>query len=166
MARQRGRTGRGGSALTALFAVLAVALAVAALVLWLRDRGRPDEPPVPTAVAGENELIHVQRALEAEGLEVAAQPGGLPAGELGVPGQRLDVAGRPLYVFVYPTSDDAATPAAALDPNTALPAANARGTPVATEPPYLVHRSNVIVALIGGDEGLRANVDAAMARLP
>lgn len=166
MARQRGRSGRGGSALTASLAVLAVVLAAAAVLLWLRDQGRPSEPVVPTAIAGENELIHVQRALEAEELEVSAQPEGLPPGELGVPGQRLDASDRPLYVFVYPDREAAAAAFAALDPATALPAANARGTPVATEPPYLAHGSNVIVALIGGDDDLRQKVDAAMAGLP
>jgi len=167
MARARPSKGRGSSLLTLLFGALAVVLAAAAIVLWLRDRdgaGR-DEPPVPTAAAGENEFIHVVQALEAEGLETVIVQGGLPAGELGAPGQRLDVNGVPLYVFLYPDAAAAATPAARLDPATALPAANARGTPVATEPPHLAHGSNVIVALVGGDDELRARVDAAIARL-
>lgn len=165
MARQRPGGGRGGSRLTLLFGVLAVVLAALAIFIWLRDREATREPAIPTAVAGENELIHVQQALAGEGLTATIEPRGLPPGELGVPGQLLTVDETPLYVFLFQDASDAAERAADLDPATALPPANAQGTPIATEPPHLTQQSNVIVALVGGDDALRDKVDAAIGRL-
>lgn len=168
MARQRPSTDtkRGSSLLTSLFGLLALLLAAAALFLWLRDRDANQARPVPTAIAGANELIHVQQALAAEDLSATIEPSGLPPGALGVPGQLLSVDGTPLYVFLFQTEDAAAAAAANLDPAAALPATNARGTPIATEPPHLANHSNVVVALVGGDDALRQKVDAAIERLP
>lgn len=163
MAARRRRGGRGTPWVTVLFGVLSVVLAGAAIFLWLRG----DEPALvaPTALPGENELIHVEQALSAEGLAVTIEPRGIAPGALGVPGQLLTVDGVPLYVFVYPSAEAAATPAARVDPASALPASNPAGTPIATQPPHLARGSNVIVALVGGDDQLRAKVDAAVASL-
>jgi len=166
--QQRGKS----SPRTLILGIAAVVLAVAALGVWLREQQTTQPRPEPTAAAGANEAIHVLNALTAEGLDASFQPSGIPAGRLSVPGQALSVNGVPLYVFVFQSPAEAQA-AAATDPAEILqrpslnasPSGSPSGAPVATEPPYVAHGSNIVVVLVGDDDNLRAKIDAAVARL-
>jgi len=147
-----------------IFLILAVLLAGYAIYLFRQDQEEQPAPP-PEASAGGNQLIHVQEALEAEELDVAAAPGGVPPRQLQVPGQRLDLGDAQLYVFLYP--DTAAAEAEADAVAAAVQAeTNVSGTPVATGLPFVVTHSNVSVALVGGDDALADTVERAVQRLP
>lgn len=147
------------------FGALAIVLAAAAILLFVRDDA-PEERVPPPAVEGENELIHVQQALRAEGLEAESAQGGVPAGALEVPGQRLVVDGASLYVFRYPAADEAAAALAAVPPAEILSGETPSGTPIADGVPFVTGHSNVIVALVGGSAELQEQVDRAIQGLP
>ena len=164
--RQRKRVqGRGLS--TLLFAA-ALALAVLAAFIYLRDNnGASDVRIAPTARPGQNQLADVRRVLSDEGLTVEYGRRNMPAGALSVPGQHLTVDGAPLYAFIYQGAGGAATrerESQNLDPAELL-APGAGGTPGATEPPHIAQKSNVLVALVGGSDDLRDKVDSAIEKL-
>lgn len=148
-----------------MFGALAVILAAAAIFIFVRGDGEGERAP-PPAPAGENELIHVQQALEAEGLEAESVQGGVPAGSLDVPGQRLLVDGASLYLFRFSDAADAAEAFATADPAAILPERSATGTPIAAGVPFVTSHSNVIVALVGGSEDLQERVERAIQGLP
>lgn len=170
MVGERRRTERGGGRISLVFGALALLLAAVAVVLYVRDRNESvPEPAVPTAVAGQNEMIHVLEALEDEGLVVAFGQRGFPAGAgaLSAPAQVLTAGEATLYVFVY--RDDPATAAqeaAQADPATILPATTPSGTPIAGGVPHVTTKSNVIVALVGASAEVAEQVDRAIAGLP
>lgn len=149
--------------LSNIFAVIAVIFAVLAVVLYLR----PGQgiAPVPTAVPGENQLINVVRALEGQGLQVT-QPQGLfvPAGESGVPGQGLEIAGAPAFVFLYPDEAQAQGAVLTLDPAAAVPG-DVRGTPMPEGERRITQGSNVVLIMAGGDDATWQKVETAVAGL-
>ena len=153
---------------SAFFGVLAVVLAAVAGVLYFSEQNGVVEAPTPRpAVPGRNEMIHVLEALSGQGLETSFAQGGVPAGELGVPGQTLTVDGSPLFVFVFPSVEraEAAAAVARDDPSALLAGASFQGTPVATNDPHIASHSNIVVALIDGTEELAAGVDRAIGGL-
>ena len=163
---ERRRTGRGSAWPSLVFGVLAIVLAVTAVLLYV---GREEAEPVPTpppALPGQNEMIHVANALRQQELNVAFAPGGIPPGELSVPGQLLTVDGARLYVFVYADAGRAEAEAARADPSAILPERSPSGTPIATGPPHLASHSNVTVALVGGSPEVAEKVDRAIEGLP
>ena len=149
--------------LSNLLAVVAVILAILAVVLYLRP-GR-GIAPVPTAVPGGNQLINVVRALESQGLEVS-QPQGMfvPAGDGGVPGQGLEIAGSPAFVFLYPDVSQAQGAVLTLDPAAVVPEA-LRGTPMPEGERRITQGSNVVLIMAGGDDATWQKVEAAVAGL-
>lgn len=171
MEEQRGTARRGRSRsnlVSALFAVLAVALAVAAVALYVSDQNDAVDPPTPRPAArGDNEMIHVLEALDDQGFETEFAQGGSPAGALGVPGQPLKVDGTPLFVFVFPSVERATAAAGAArdDPASLLSDASFEGTPVTVDDPHIASNSNIVVALVGGSEELATGVDRAIAGL-
>lgn len=166
MASERRQTRRGALIASILFAVLAVAFAVAAIIL-ARDEDEADAVPTPPpALAGRNEMIHVFNALEQQGLMTEFAQGGVPPGTLSTPGQKLTVDGVPLYVFVYDDVEVAAAEAASADPAEVLPERSPSGTPVAMETPRVFSESNITVALVGGSDEIAERVEQAIASLP
>lgn len=151
--------------LSLVFGALAIVLAAAAILLFVRDDGEEERAP-PPAPEGGNELIHVQQALQAEGLEVESAQGGVPAGVLDVPGQRLVVDGASLYVFRYADAGEAADALAVATPAAILPERSPSGTPIADGVPFVTGHSNVIVALVGGSPELAEQVKRAIQGLP
>ena len=161
VASERRPARRGWNRASLLFLGLAVVLAAIAIYLALAG-DEPEVPPPPPAPVGENELIHVQLALEAEGLDVESGRQGVPAGALEVPGQRLTVEGTPLYVFRYPNPDAAEAAAATVDPAAVLPARSPSGTPFPTGEPRLYRGSNIVALLVGGSDELAGQVQRAI----
>jgi hypothetical protein len=157
--REPGPDRRTGLGWATVFGALAVVLAAAAIFAYVRQTTQPHVPPPPPAPPGHNKLINVLNALQAEGLDVASVPGGLPVGEMGVPGQKLTVDGQTLYVFLYPSPAEAAADFGGADPARVLD-----GT--VGEPPFLTGHSNVVVALIGGSAEQRDKVARAVEALP
>jgi hypothetical protein len=158
---------RGPNWLSVGFLALAVVLAGVAVYLFLRGDDAQEVPPPPPAEAGENELIHVQQALQAQDLEVGLGRGTVPSETLTPPGQILTLDGATLYVFLYPDPTDAAeeAEAAQADPAAVLPARSRTGTPIATETPRVFAHSNVVAALVGGSDDLAGRVEQAIAGL-
>lgn len=161
----RRRPQRGPNWVSLAFLALAVVLAGVAIFLALRDEPVAVPPP-PPAVAGDNELIHVQQALEAEALAVAQSPSAVRSDTLSPPGQVLALDDARLYVFVYPDASTAEAAFAGLDPTTVLPERSRTGTPIATETPRLFQHSNILAALVGGPADLANAVERAIASLP
>lgn len=149
--------------LSNILAVVAVLFAILAVVLYLRP-GR-GIAPVPTAVPGGNQLINVVRALEGQGLAVS-QPQGMfvPAGDAGVPGQGLEIAGNPAFVFLFPDQSQAQGAALTLDPAAVVPDA-LRGTPMPEGERRITQGSNVVLIMAGGDDAAWQKVEAAVASL-
>lgn len=149
--------------LSNILAVVAVLFAILAVVLHLRP-GR-GIAPVPTAVPGGNQLINVVRALEGQGLAVS-QPQGMfvPAGDAGVPGQGLEIAGNPAFVFLFPDQSQAQGAALTLDPAAVVPDA-LRGTPMPEGERRITQGSNVVLIMAGGDDAAWQKVEAAVASL-
>jgi hypothetical protein len=146
-----------------LFAVAAVVFAIIAIVLYLRPGGS-GVAPIPTAAPGGNQIINVVEALKAQGLDVQ-QPKGLfiPANKLDVPGQGLQINGKPAFVFLF--KDAAAAQAAAnVDPDTLVPEKLA-GTPAPSGERRLAQGSNVVLLLVGGDDATWQKVERAVAGL-
>lgn len=147
-----------------VLAVAAVLFAILAVFLYLRPGGS-GIAPIPQAKPGGNELINVVKALEGQGLAVT-QPQGLfvPAGALDVPGQGLEIAGNPAFVFLFP---DAASAAAAKDVDVAAIAPPAKsGAPAPVGERRLTQGSNVILVMLGGDDAAWQKATAAIASLP
>lgn len=149
--------------LSNILAVVAVIFAILAVILYLRP-GR-GIAPVPTAVPGGNQLINVVRALEGQGLEVT-QPQGMfvPAGDAGVPGQGLEIAGNPAFVFLFPDQSQAQGAVRTLDPAAVVPGA-LRGTPMPEGERRITQGSNVVLVMAGGDDATWQKVERAVAGL-
>jgi hypothetical protein len=163
MADRTSARSRSRNTLSNILAVVAVLFAILAVVLYLR--GGSGVAPVPTAVPGGNQLINVVRALEAQGLQVA-QPQGLfvPAGDAGVPGQGLEIAGNPAFVFLFPDQSQAQGAVLTLDPSLVVPD-TLRGTPMPEGERRIVQGSNVVLIMAGGDDATWQKVETAIASL-
>ena len=161
MASGRRTARRGPNWISLGFLALAIVLAGVAAFLYLRE-DEAEVPPPPPAEAGRNELIHVQQALESEGMTVEQVPATVRSETMTPPAQILGLDGGRLYVFVYadPTEADAAF--AGVDPATILPERTRTGTPIATEMPRVYAQSNVVAALVGGDDELAGRVERAI----
>lgn len=153
---------RGFNWVSALFAVISVALFAVAIWIALPLITGSNEPPRPEAEAGRLQAVHVTDALTAQGLEVVQGQGFIPAGVFSMPGQGTTVDGAPLFYFIFPDAEQAATELAAANSADLGP----RGTPVAGSVPDLYHHGNVIVALFDGTDEIRAKVEQALAGLP
>ena len=153
--------------LSNVFAVLAVALGLVALVLFAREyTGSGGIAPIPTAAPGGNQIVNVTRALEAQGLTVQQPPGlFIPRGKLDVPGQGAEVDGAPIFIFLFPDAAAAKDAAAVADPDAIVPATLA-GTPAPPGERHLAQGSNVVVLLVDGSPDVWQKVQTAIAGLP
>jgi hypothetical protein len=122
-------------------------------------------PPNPEAV-GRIEAINVLDALIAQDLDAAFGRSTARAAQLTTPGQTITVGSDTLYVFVYPSVQEREADSNGLNEESLV--LTSVGTPVAdgSEPPHVVVYGNIIIVLPGGDDELRAKVDAAIASLP
>jgi hypothetical protein len=149
--------------LSNIFALVAVVFAILAVVLYLRP-GR-GVAPLPVAGPGGNQIVNVTNALKAQGLEVEQPPGHfIPAGEVSVPGQGVEINGAPGYIFLFPNADKAQTEVDGVSPSRLVPT-ELRGTPQPEGERRAVLGSNVVVVLVGGDDETWNKVQAAVATL-
>lgn len=152
--------------LSAVLAVLAVLLATGVVRFGSSTPAAP--PPTPGRII----TIDIVRALQAQGLTAEQQPGSIPRGGFSAPAQVLAVDGEPLYAFVFSDPETAAGEAAAIDPFDVLPASvmpapdEERLPSPDAAPPMIARGSNVVVAMPGGSDDLRAKVRAAIEGLP
>ena len=154
-------------ALSWLFLVLSVALFAAGAFLYFQDRGDEETIEIPIAAAGENELVHVVSALEAEDVTVEYLSGADGVGSRMLEnnaGQALSADGERLYVFIYP--DVEMRELATLDVLAEdVDLENNAGDPVASADLRLFTGSNVAVVLVGGDEDLAEKIAAGLEQL-
>jgi hypothetical protein len=155
---------RKSNALSNVLAVVAIAFAVIAAILFYQD-GLRGSPPVPTAAPGDNQLANVVGALQAQGLEVRQPPRlFIPRGELEVPGQGIEIEGMPAFVFLYPNPEAARQDVTNVDPAGIVPERIA-GTPTPSGERRMAQGSNVAVLLVGGDAQTWQDVETAVASL-
>ena len=151
-----------------IFAALAIVLIAIAGYVYLENEGDEQPtaaPPNPESV-GRLELVNVEQALEAQGLDAEVVRASARSPQLSNPAQPISLGDETLYVFVYSSVPERVADSDGLEPESITLVA--LGTPIAGdgEPPHVVIRGNVIVVLPGGDPELREEVDAAMASLP
>jgi hypothetical protein len=150
-----------------IFAVAAVA--VLGYGIWQsQNEGNSDDGnPPPAATPGAYRLIDVVTALEIEGFEVKIIRSSFRSPQLSVPGQGLEVDGKPIFVFVYPGKDAVAAREAdskTIDPAT-LTVNTVSGTPVAAREPHVVFNSNVIAIVPSSSQDVNDKVDSAIQSL-
>lgn len=154
---------RRGNTLSNIFALVAVVFAILAVFLYLRP-GR-GVAPVPVAGPGGNQIVNVTNALKAQGLDVEQPPGHfIPAGEVSVPGQGVEINGAPGYIFLFPDAKTAQDEVDGMNPSSLAPT-DLRGTPLPEGERRAVLGSNVVVVLVGGDDETWNKVQAAVATL-
>jgi hypothetical protein len=154
---------RRGNTISNIFALVAVVFAILAVVLYLRPGG--GVAPVPVAAPGGNQIINVTNALKAQGLEIEQPPGHfIPAGEVSVPGQGVEINGAPGYVFLFKDADTAKQEVDGVSASSLVPP-DIRGTPTPEGERRAVLGSNVLVVLVGGDDETWNKVQAAVATL-
>jgi hypothetical protein len=157
---------RKGNRASNLFALAAIVFAVIAVVLYLRDSQGGGIAPVPTAVAGGNQIVNVTGALKAQGLDVQQPPGRfIPVGAFDVPGQGIEINGQPGFIFLFPDAAAAQQATETADPAGIVPD-QLGGTPIPPGERRLVQHSNVILLLADGDEETWQKVVAAIDGLP
>jgi hypothetical protein len=155
---------------TLIFAALAVVLVAIAVIYQQEDDDPPATAPIPS-VAGRNELINVQQALEQQELTVGIGQGTGSARDAGItqPGQILTIGDATVYVFIFENPAEREAVAAGLEPET-LVVTTPSGRPLAgpgsdTPETWVAQQSNVIAVLAGGDEELATKFEAAIAGL-
>ena len=170
------RRARAAQVLSTVLFVVALGFAAAAAWIWYTDDADsgPGTPP-PARSAEEIDLAQVLAVLDEtdDGWDYGRSPATVRSDQIEVPGQHLKLDDAHLYVFIF-TGPDAETRVAAreeagegIDPETmelTTPSgqdANPDGAPLAVS-----QHSSVIAILVGGDEPLAAEVDAALATLP
>lgn len=157
---------RGRNTLSNVFALVAVIFAVIAIVLYVRNPGAGSGvAPIPTAAPGSNQIVNVTEALKAQGLTVDQPPGMfVPKRALSVPGQGVEIAGNPAFIFLYPDTEEARADVADIAPDDVVPEQIA-GQPAPAGERRITQGSNVVVLMIGGDAETWRKVEAAVASL-
>jgi len=147
-----------------LFALSAV-LAVLALLLWNGTIRPPaDAPPV---TPGAIRTVDIVSTLKAAG--VPAEIDGrlfVPRREFEVPGQGLKAGGAPLLLFIFPDGQTARAAFERADKANVLPPNLPGGVTVDPAEVTLAQGSNVVVALVGGDDRTREIVKSTVEGLP
>jgi hypothetical protein len=155
---------------TLIFAALAVVLVAIAVVYAQDDDDPPPTAPIPTTPE-HNELINVEQALEQQGLTVDVGQGTVSARDAGItpPGQILTIGDATVYVFIFGSLEQREVVSASLDPATLVlttPSGRAIAGPGTENPEIrIAQQSNIIAALVGGDDALAAQFDAAITSL-
>ncbi len=171
--RARGgrRAGRARLGSTVFFGVLAVALLAAAAYLYFQEEEGGTETPRRPATPGQLELINVDEALRAEGLDatiVAGRESVVTADAIGQPGQALTVEGDPLWVFAFPDVARREEVSEGLDPASVV-IANGRGavaTAIANAPRLLTHGNLIIAVPADTPDDRIETIERALASLP
>lgn len=166
MAGEKPTGARGARTLSTILYVAAAVLVVVVIVLYFRGRDQTTvAPPTPPSVPGQNQLINVEDVFKQQGLTVTAGRGGARADALTPPGQVLDVNGKTVYVFVYPSPAERTSDSDGLDASS-LNITTLAGTVVPVDQLKISSQSNIIAVLAGGDASLAAKIDAGMKALP
>jgi hypothetical protein len=157
---------RAQSIISTVLLAISAALLIAVVVLYVRDRNKPDEPTPPTAVPGHNEAIDVLNAFRAQKLDVSFGEQGtdVRSSMLERPGQMVKVGSARAYLFIYP--DVASQEAATLDvaPED-VDLVDISGDPIEYQTIELVANSNVAVVLVDADQTTIDRVKNAVAAL-
>lgn len=158
-----------------VFFAVSIVLGVLAVLLATGTIGTSTPPP-PPPIPGRLTQIDVVNALRTQGLVAEVDPRlFVPRGALSQPGQGVRIDGEPLYVFFFDDPEQARAEFVAADPATVLPPPRGTGSPAAQGAeavgitggePFIVQGSNVVVAVPGGDEAIRAKVRTAIEGLP
>jgi hypothetical protein len=154
---------RAQSILSTLLLAISAALLVAVVVLYVRDRNKPDEPTPPTPVPGHNQAIDVLDAFRAQKLEVSFGEQGtdVRSSMLERPGQMVKVGAARAYLFIYP--DVASQEAATLDVAPAdIDLVDISGDPIEFKSIELFANSNIAVVLVDADQSTAAKIKAAV----
>lgn len=159
-------TGRKGWPLSSLLLfALAGVLAVLALLLWNGTIRPPAE--LPPVTPGAIRTVDIVSTLKAAG--VPAEIDGklfVPRREFEVPGQGLRAGGAPLLLFIFPDGQGARAAFEQANPANVLPPTLPGGIEVDPAEVTLAQGSNVVVALVGGDDRTRATVKKVIEGLP
>jgi hypothetical protein len=158
-----------------LFAV-AIGFAVAAVWIWYRDDTHPGPgTPTPARTAEQIDLAQVLGVLKArdDGWDYARSPSSARTDQLAMPGQVLKRGDNLLFVFIFTgaSSDDrvAAREQAAGKVDLAtmtLTTTSGKVLNAGGEPLHMAQHSNVIAILLGGDDALAGEIQAALDDLP
>lgn len=169
------RRRRGAQVLSTLLFLAALAFAAAAIYIWYIDEEPASNlPPVPTATPGLYTLVDVLNAFKNAGLEgdIGRSPATVKSNQMDPPGQLLIIEDQSVYVFIFPSGDAqsaaAAREAAAqdLDPATMTLTTPSGKSFSDGETLSVSDGSNVVAVLVGGDEGLQAQVRDVIEGLP
>jgi hypothetical protein len=157
---------RRGSILPAVFfGLLAIALGIAAVYLYL-EQTRNETPVAPTAMPGQNTYIQVENAIiDAGGDAVTERENQASSYELfprGVPGQAIRIDGHLAWIYLFSSVEDreAATAAWEGAGGDIPPVSTASGRELTTTAPQIFSGSNVIVLLSMDDEPSQETQDA------
>jgi len=149
-----------------LFAAAIALFAVVGYLYW-QDRGEDEQLPPPPSNPGRNEMINVKQALEAQALTVEfLRTGGARSPDLTPAGQGLTIGDATVFVFIYPGGVAAREEEAAELDLATVTLEDVRGTPIPGGAPKVYAGSNVVAALVGGDDDLAARVQTAIEGLP
>lgn len=159
-----------------LLFLLAIGLLAAAVIVWTEPAWLPDDLPlignttggaaVPSPERGQNQYIHVVRALDEAGLDVTVpeRVSGRVDG-LAVVGQGIRIDGQDGYVFLFKGSADRAAAEENLDTDS-ITVVNPSGTPTVSGAVVMAGNSNVLVLVSSDDQDLADRVDEALDTLP
>ena len=147
-----------------LFA-LSAALGLLAVLLWTGTIRPPAE--LPPVTPGAIRSVDVVSVLKSAGLDPALDPKlFVPRKELPVPGQGMTVNGAPMLIFVFPDRTAAEAAVSEARKEDILPASLPGDIAVNPGDVTVAQGSNIIVALVGGDDRTREAVRTAIEALP
>lgn len=153
---------------TIVLGLLALILAGTALVLYWQERNANDDPAVPTALPGRNELIQVEAAIRDQGLDAEIGRRTTLFPPLQVPGQELVLDDTSVWVFIYQNPELRQQAEEALG-DTEIALTTPSGQQLTTTATRLTSASNVIVVVptdSPAGEGLADEIQAALDTLP
>lgn len=158
--------------LSSVLFVAAIAFAGVAIWLWYADRNAPGPEPPPPAEQGQAELAHVLNVLDDQGREWEIGRVNARADQIQAPGQALRHGDANLYVFIFRAESgeqavrDREEASAAIDVDSIVLTSPSGLVLSEGRPMHLAQASNVITLLVGGDDALAAEVEAALGTLP
>ncbi len=157
---------RRGSILPAVFfGLLAIALGIAAVYLYLEQTG-DQGPTAPTAQPEQNTYIQVENAIIEAGADAVTerenQASSYALFPRGVPGQAIRIDGHLAWIYLFGSAaDQEAATAAWESAGDEIPLiTTASGRELTTGPPEIFSGSNVIVLLSTDDEPSQETQDA------
>ena len=156
---------------SAVFAVLAVALLASAAWVYIRDREEEFSPAPEPDTPGANEMINVYNAFTDAGFDVTYGSQAARVDGVSQPGQELIVDDVPVWAFIFIGQetgggvDQRATVTAAIDPSS-LALTSPSGQPIDAGDLGVIAQSNVLVIVSGeASPEQRAEIEQAVGTL-